>query len=170
MLQLKPFKSDEKCFVVHLKSSFLFLRYLNFECTKLWAFVPNVPRVSTCSRALRPCVPSCLYFVRVFIFYEPYVPLFFYVHYVPSIFYVSYFPSFFDVSTCLQFFTGLTCLHFFTCLHFLRAYILFMYMLIKLTQFNELTYDCSCLLLVNSVIYQLLSSIFTSIKFMSYSA
>ena len=60
--------------------------------------------------------------------------------------------------TCLHFFTCLTCLYFFTCLkclHFLRtlrtfiflrvliflcAYIYLMYMLIKLTQINELIY------------------------------
>ena len=38
--------------------------------------------------------------------------------------------------------------------------------LIKLTQINELNYDCLSLLLLNSVIYQRLSSIFTSVKLM----
>ena len=97
---------------------------------------------------------------------------------------MPYVPSFF---TCLHCFTCFTCLHFyaclmcfhffacltrhhfFTCLHFLCAFNLFMYMLIKLTQINEL-YLCSSLLLLNSVIYQRLSSILTSTKFMSYSA
>ena len=53
---------------------------------------------------------------------------------------------------------------------FLRAFILFIYMIIKLTQINELTYVRSSLLLLNSVIYQRLSSIFTSIKLVPYSA
>ena len=76
-----------------------------------------------------------------------------------------------------------TSLHFFTCLkypHFLRAfifcvpYILFVssffvnwYLLTKLAQIDELTYDCSPLLLLNSVIYQRLKSIFTFIKLVS---
>ena len=89
---------------------------------------------------------------------------------------------------CLHFFTCLTCLHFLRALHvliflralraliflrvfiFLRVYILFMYILTNLTQINERTYICSSLLLLNSVIYQCLSSIFTSIKLVSYSA
>ena len=99
--------------------------YCNLECAKLhtsrvfvpyMSDVPNVhyvPTYFTCSRAflvLLVCVPSCLCFVR---------------------------------AVRLLFFTCLTCL---TCLHslralralfFLRAYILLMYMLIKLTQINE---------------------------------
>lgn len=38
---------------------------------------------------------------------------------------------------------------------------------IKLTKINEITYDCSSLSLLNSVIYQSLSSTFTSIKLVS---
>ena len=55
---------------------------------------------------------------------------------------------------------------------FLRPYILFMHMLIKSWHkwTSELTYDYSPLLLLNSAIYQLLSSILTSIKLLSYSA
>ena len=45
-----------------------------------------------------------------------------------------------------------------------------MFILIKLTQVNKLTYDCSSFLILNSVIYQCLSIIFTSIKPVSYSA
>ena len=78
-----------------------------------------------------------------------------------SIFYVPYAPSFFTSSTCH---------HFLRVFIFLRAYNLFMYMLIKLTQINELTYDFSSFLLLNSVIYQCSSIIFTSIKLVSYSA
>ena len=87
------------------------------------------------SRALHACVPSSFCFVRAFIF-----------------------------------FTCLTCLHFFTCswffiallaLSFLRAYILLMHCQAPI---NELICDLSSLLLLNSVIYQRLLSIFTSIK------
>ena len=77
---------------------------------------------------------------------------------------------FFTCLTCLHIFTCLTCLYFFTCLDFLCVYILFMYTLIKLIQINELAYDFSSLLLLNSVSYRLLSSIFTSIKLLPFSA
>ena len=53
---------------------------------------------------------------------------------------------------------------------FLRTFILFVHMLIKLTQINELIYRCLHLLLLNSVIYQRLLSIFTSVKLVTYSA
>ena len=120
----------------------------------------------TCLRALRahmPYVPSCL---RAF---TSYVSSFFCMPYVPSVFYVHYLPSLF---------TYFTCPHFFKCLHFLRAYVPsffyappfftclhFIYIYAnKALQFNELTYDCSPLLFLNSVIYQRLSSIFTSVE------
>ena len=54
--------------------------YLQIECAKLRAsraffhhapHVPYGPTCLTCSRALRACVPSCLYSVRAFIFYVP---------------------------------------------------------------------------------------------------
>ena len=104
---------------------------------------------------------------------------------------------FFTCLTCLHFFTCLACLHFlrvlrafiflsalhalifyvlymplfFTCLHFFKyLYFIYVYANKTETQVNELTYDCSSLLLLNSVIYQRLSSIFTSIKLVSYSA
>ena len=57
-----------------------------------------------------------------------------------------------------------------TCLHFLRALrafifnVLTWYMLIKLTEVNELNHDSSFLLLLSSVIYQGLSSTFISTK------
>ena len=44
-----------------------------------------------------------------------------------------------------------------------------MYMLVKLTQINEFTYDSSSLPLLNSVIYQRLLSIFSSIELVAYS-
>ena len=89
--------------------------------------------------------------------------------------------------TCLHFFTWLTCplslralcafiffLHalyaLLACLHFFTCLRLLMYILKKLTQTKELTYDFSSLLLLNSLIYQHLSGIFTSIKLVSYSA
>ena len=95
------------------------------------------------------------FFVRAlsaFIFYVLFVPLF----YVPSFFYMLYVPPFF-LRAIIAFI-------------FLLAFILFIYMIIKLTQINELTYVCSSLLLLNSVIYQRLSSIFTSTKLVPYSA
>ena len=94
-----------------------------------------VPRVPSCHTSL-----TCL---RAFVPYVPYV-----LHFLgvlltwPRFFYVPY------VSLS------------FTCLHFLRAFILFMYMPIKLTQINELSCnelifnDFSSLLLLNSVITQ----------------
>ena len=119
------------------------------ECTKLGAFLAFVLYVPTCftrSLALRVCVPSCIWFVRAFIFLcvmrafrflralifikcltclKCFTCFILYMPYLPSIFYV---PS------------------------FLCACILLMYMLIKLTQINELNYDFSSLLLLNSVI------------------
>ena len=113
--------------------------------TSVLNYVPRVPLYHTrltCLCALRthvPYVPSCLSFVSALpFFYAPYVPSFFYVHYVPSFFYVPYMPSFFYVPSFFYMFT-----------------FLFMHMLIiiKLTQINELTFDCTSLLLLNSVIY-----------------
>ena len=126
---------------------FSFLFYVSF--VPLYAACLMCPRalrayvlyVFTCLRAF---LPKCLHFLRAFIFYVPYCLQFFTCH------------------TCLHFFTYLTCLclvpSFFTCLH------LFLYMLIKLTQTNEITHDCSSFLFMNLVIYQCLPSIFTSIK------
>ena len=51
---------------------------------------------------------------------------------------------------------------------FLRGYILFMYMLKKRIQVNELTYDIQFLLLLKSVIYQRLSSISVSYSTVSF--
>ena len=77
----------------------------------------HVPYVFTCPTCLRAFVP---FFLRAFLFfYVTNVPSFFFVPCVPSLFYV---PSFFTCLTRFQFF---------------RVYILFMYMLIKLTQINE---------------------------------
>ena len=129
-------------------------------------YVPHVLYVltyltTTCLRALTPYVPSFFMCLTCVSFFTCLTCLHF-LHALRSfIFYMPYFPSFF---TCL------TCLHFLRAFIVLHAYILFTYMLIKLTQINEFTYDCSSLLLLNSVIYQLLSSIFTSIKLVSYSA
>ena len=118
------------------------------ECTKLRAsraFVPYAPYVPMCftySRPLRAFVPflrKCLtFFLRAlcaFIFLRTLRALIFlcalraFIFYMPSFFYV---PSFFYMFTFL-----------------------FMHMLIiiKLTQINELTFDCTSLLLLNSVIY-----------------
>ena len=78
-------------------------------------------------------------------------------------------------SMCLQFFAWLTCPHFFrcitclTCLHFFTC-LYFIYMLTQLTHINKVTYNCSFLLLLNSVICQRSLSFFTSIKLVSYSA
>ena len=141
--------------------------------------VPSYPTCFTCLCALRAFVPllltclhffpclTCLHFLRAlrafnfleafiflcalraFIFYVSCVPSFFYVPYVPSIFHVPCVPSFF------------------TCFY------LFMYMLIKLTQILinlPMITRCSSLLLFNSIIYQCLSSVLTSVKLVSYSA
>ena len=54
------------------------------ECAKLHALHAFGPYVTTCSRALRACLPSCLCFVRAF-------------HFLTRL-------------TCLYFFTCLTCL------------------------------------------------------------
>ena len=103
-------------------------------------------------RASRAYVPSGLCFVPAFIFLRALrafsylralCALIFYVLYMPLFFYVFYVPSFF---TCLDFFSCLLCPLIFTCLHILRAYILFMHMLIKLTQINELIDHCPSLL------------------------
>ena len=84
------------------------------------AYVSYVFMFLTCSRAPRACVPLYLSsYVPSFFFYVTNVPSFFFVPCVPSLFYV---PSFFTCLTRFQFF---------------RVYILFMYMLIKLTQINE---------------------------------
>ena len=100
----------------------------------------------TCLRAFVHLHRTCLHFLcvlRAFRFstcltcLECFTFFIFYVPHLPSIFYV---PS------------------------VLCACILFMYMLIKLTQINELTYDFSPFLLLNSVIYQRLLNIYTSIK------
>ena len=134
---------------------------------ELWNSVLNyVPCVTTCFTCSRACVPSCHCLVLAFNFLRALRAL---------IFYMSYLPSFF---TCLHFLKCPTCPHFFTCLtcpHFLHAFIfsrawrafiflpafiLFIYMLIKHTQINELSNDCLSLLLLNSVIYQRLSSVF----------
>ena len=72
-----------------------------------------------------------IFFTCLHFFYMLYVAWFFYVH---------------SILNCL------------TCLLFLRACVLFMYMPRKLTRINELTYDCSTSLLLNSVIYQRLYS------------
>ena len=147
------------------------------------AYEPYVPTCFTCSRALRASVPllcTCLHFflralraLRAFIFYVPYVLSFFYVPHVPSVFLcVLHSFSFLRVSRALVFYVPYmsSFLRALRAFIFLRAYILFMYMLIKLTQINKINYDCSCLLLLNSVIYQRLSSIFTSRKLLSCSA
>ena len=72
------------------------------------------------------------------------------------IFYVSYVPSFFLSASHAFIFLRVLRAFIFLCalraLNFLGAYILFMYVLIKLTQINELTYDFPSLLLLNSVI------------------
>ena len=111
-------------------------------------YVHYVPTCLTCSRSLRAYVTLCFCFLRAFIFLHALRALrafIFYLPYVLSFFYVPDIPSFF------------------MCLHFLRAYISFIYVLVKLTQINKFTYDYSSLLLFNSAIYQRLSSVFTSI-------
>ena len=133
-------------------------------------YVPRVSSPHTCLTRLRALLRTCLHFFNV-----PHV-LSFLSALRTLIFYMPYVTSFFTSLTCTHFFnipyvpSYLSCLHFLTCLYFLRAYISFMYILIKLTQINELTCDWSSLLLVNSVIYQRLSIIFTSVKLVSYSA
>ena len=112
-----------------------------------------VPRVNLCHTCLKclTCLRVFVPLVRFFIFLSASRALIFYL---PSFFYA---PSFFKCLMCRAFII-------------LRAYILFMHMLIKVTQINELTYDRISLLLLSSVIYQHLSNIFTSIKLVSYSA
>ena len=139
----------------------------------LTCFTCCVPYVPACLCVTALCVPSfftCLTYLhflralcslRTFIFYESYMP---------------YVPYFFMCLTCLHFFICphfVTCLkrfHFFACLYFLYNCILFMYMLIKFTQINELIYDCSSLLLLNFSHLSTSSITFTSIKLVSYSA
>ena len=63
-------------------------------------YVPRVPSCPTCLKFLRACLPSCLCFLRAFIFFTCVTC---------------------TCLTCIPFFTCLTCLHFFTCqtcLHF----------------------------------------------------
>ena len=137
------------------------------------SYVPHLPTCFTCLLALHadvPNVPECLS-VRAFIAYVPYVPSFslralhafifkrtlraftfwrvvpaltFYVPCVPSYIYMTYLPSF------------LMCLHLFMCLTRLQIK--------QIKQINELTYDCSSLLLLNSAICQRLSDILISTK------
>ena len=130
------------------------------------SYVPHLPTCFTCLLALHadvPNVPECLS-VRAFIAYVPYVPSFslralhafifkrtlraftfwrvlpaltFYVPCVPSYIYMPYLPS-------------------------------FVYMPYtpskQIKQINELIYDCSSLLWLNSAICQRLSDIFISTK------
>ena len=108
-----------------------------------------------------PCVPSC---PTCFTFRRA---LRTYVLYVLTCFaclraFTSY-VQLFTFLTWVYFFTCVTCPHFFHFLHFSFT------CLLHFTQINEFTYDCSSLLLLNPVIYQHLSSIFTSIKLVSYS-
>ena len=110
--------------------------------------VPSCPTCLTCLYAICVYVPYVPAFLRAFASYVPflfYVPPFFSVPYVPlfftchtcphflhiSIFYVPYVPSIFMYLPCPHF------LHALRAFVFSRAYILSMYMLIKLTQINE---------------------------------
>ena len=107
----------------------------------LLSYVPYVP--SFFLRALRAFI-----FVRVlraFSFYVSYVPAIFYAPYVPSVFYVPYVSSVFYMPYVSPVF-----------------YVLTFYLM------N--VYYFSSWLLLNSVNYQHLLSIFTSIKLVSYSA
>ena len=129
----------------------------------------------TCLRAFVSMLRSCLHFLRALRAFTLFACHNFFMHFTCLHFFACLMClHFFTCLTYFQFFTCLNYLHFlcvfifFTCLHFLRAFnfkvpyvpsflracVLFMYMLRKLTQINELTYDCSSLLLLNSVIYQ----------------
>ena len=93
-------------------------------------YVPRAPSCHTCLTCL-----TCLCALRAHVFYVPACPRAFVLD-APSFFYVPYVPSYFYVP-------------------YVSFYILFMYVLIKLTQINELTYDFSSLLSIN--IYQAFS-------------
>ena len=130
----------------------------------------NNQRYPLCNR--RVCLITCLACLRVIRAPRDHV-LYVSTYFMYSRALHAFVPSSFCFVCAFIFFTCLTCLHFFTCsrffkallaLSFLRAYILLMHMLIKLTPINKLTCDFSSLLLLNSVIYQRLLSIFTSIK------
>ena len=89
-------------------------------------------------------VRRCLYLLYVPSFFQvSYVPSFFYVPYVPSVIYVLYMFSFFYMPLVPSLFLR--------AFFFYIFYILFMYTLIKLTQINGFTYDCSSLLLLKSL-------------------
>ena len=111
------------------------------ECAKL--------RALRAIRALRTRVPTCLCFVRAFILLRA-LPAFTFLRALRTL-------SFLRALRAFSFFRALRTLIFLRALRafiFLHAHLLFMYMLIKLTQIKELTYNCSSLLLLNSVIYQ----------------
>ena len=108
--------------------------------------------VPTCSRAFVPLLRTCFHFLRAlsaFIVLSTFSILraFSSLHALRAFtFYVPQLPSFLQVSYVPPFFMS----SFFLCLHFLRADFLCMFMLIKLTQINELKYVCSSLRLLNS--------------------
>ena len=123
-----------------------------FTC--LHALRPFMPLLPMCLPLFTclTCIPffTCLTWLHLFTsptFLHFFTCLqFFYMPYVPSDFTCLTRLHIFTCLTCPHFFTSLTCLHCFTCLHFLPAlrafiylhvYILFMYMLTKLTQINE---------------------------------
>ena len=116
-------------------------------------YVPYVPYVLRCYTCLRVC------FLRAFFFYVPYAPSFITcptcLHFLRALRAVRFFMClaylyffmchhFCTCITCLHFFKCFTCFRIFTCLacrHFslaLQAFIF--YMLIKLTQINEILF------------------------------
>lgn len=135
----------------------LLIKEWKSECAFV-SFVPHMPTCITCSRLLCTCVSSYLCLLRAFLFSGALGVLIFLrascASFLPALrvflFYVPYVsPSFTSCVTYIHIFTCLACPHFLRALRafiillalgafiFLRAYVLFMAMLIKLTQINE---------------------------------
>ena len=128
------------------------LEQVKQECANLrtlGAYVFYLLMCHTCLRAFVPFLRTCRYFFTCLMW----------LHFFTCLTCVHFFRCF----PCLYFFKFLLCFYFHVpcvslpfsrALIFLCAYVLFKYMLIKLTQINELTYYCSSLLSLKSVIYR----------------
>ena len=120
------------------------------ECAKLrtlGAYVFYLLMCHTCLRAFVPFLRTCRYFFTCLMWLHFFTCL-------TCIHFFRCFPCLYFLSSfCAFIFMCLACLYFFR-VPFLCAYVLFKYMLIKLTQINELTYYCPSLLLLKSVIYR----------------
>ena len=142
--------------------------------------------MSRCLHAFRAqvlwaCVPLCLCFERVLIFlsalraFSCLCPLlaftffnahsFCYAPYVLLFFYAFLYLHFIRALRAITFWRALVAFIYFTWRDFLRAYVIFMYIVIKITEINELAHGCLSLALLNSVICQCFSSVLSSIKF-----